>query len=178
MVTRKKNVPDPDASTLAMAGEFSFGIVVAEWNRDITASLLEGARNALIRAGVKPEQIIVKWVPGSFELTAGARYMAEYTGVDAVICLGCVIQGETPHFTYICQGITYGITELNLLFDLPFIFGVLTTLNTEQARERAGGKLGNKGEEAAITALRMAQLHRELEEQLPDTEELNEEELL
>lgn len=157
-----------------MAGDFSFGIVVAEWNRDITASLLEGAHNALTRAGVNPEQIIVKWVPGSFELTAGILSGRIY-GSGCRDMPGMRDPGRNPHFTYICQGISYGITELNLLFDLPIVFGVLTTLNLEQARERAGGKLGNKGEEAAITALRMAQLHRELEEQLPDTEEPDEE---
>ncbi len=175
MVTRKKNLQPLDPSSLVAAADLSFGIVVAEWNKEITGALLDGAQNALVRAGVKAGNIHTRWVPGSFELTAGARYLAEYTQVDAVICLGCVIQGETPHFTYICQGISYGITELNLIFDIPFIFGVLTTLNIEQARERAGGKLGNKGEEAAITAIRMAQMRIEMEDQVP---EIDEEELL
>jgi 6,7-dimethyl-8-ribityllumazine synthase len=102
-------------------------------------------------------------VPGSFELTLGAQFLAEYDDLDAVLCLGCVIQGETPHFTYICQGVTQGITQLNMEYNLPFIFGVLTTLNQQQAIDRAGGKLGNKGDEAAITAIKMAALQRDTE---------------
>ena len=102
-------------------------------------------------------------MPGSFELTLGAQFLAEYDDLDAVICLGCVIQGETPHFTYICQGVTQGITQLNLEYNIPFIFGVLTTLNKQQALERAGGKYGNKGDEAAITAIKMADLQHGME---------------
>jgi 6,7-dimethyl-8-ribityllumazine synthase len=102
-------------------------------------------------------------VPGSFELTLGAQFLAEYDDLDAIICLGCVIQGETPHFTYICQGVTQGITQLNLEYNLPFIFGVLTTNTRQQAIDRAGGKLGNKGDEAAVTAIKMAALQRETE---------------
>jgi 6,7-dimethyl-8-ribityllumazine synthase len=93
---------------------------------------------------------------GSFELTLGAQFLAEYDDLDAVICLGCVIQGETPHFTYICQGVTQGITQLNLEYNIPFIFGVLTTNTQQQAIDRAGGKHGNKGDEAAVTAIKMA----------------------
>jgi 6,7-dimethyl-8-ribityllumazine synthase len=105
----------------------------------------------------------VKHVPGSFELTLGAQFLAEYDDLDAIICLGCVIQGETPHFTYICQGVTQGITQLNLEYNLPFIFGVLTTNSQQQAIDRAGGKHGNKGDEAAITAIKMAALQHETE---------------
>jgi len=101
-------------------------------------------------------------VPGSFELTIGAQLLAESYDVDAIICLGCVIQGETPHFTYICQSVTYGITKLNLDYGIPFIFGVLTTLNHDQALERSGGKHGNKGDEAAVTAIKMVALDREM----------------
>ncbi|MBL7870844.1 MAG: 6,7-dimethyl-8-ribityllumazine synthase [Cyclobacteriaceae bacterium] len=132
-----------------------FAIVVAEWNEDITESLYQGAFDALIEMGVKKSNIIRKNVPGAFELTLGALWMAEKKEMDAVICLGCVIQGDTPHFDYICQGVTYGITKVNLKTQKPVIFGVLTTLNKKQALERAGGKLGNKGEEAAITAVKM-----------------------
>lgn len=132
-----------------------FAIVVAEWNDDITEPLYEGAYNALRKLGVKKSGIIRKNVPGTFELTLGALWMAEQKNIDAVICIGCVIQGDTPHFDYICQSVSYGITEVNIKTRKPVIFGVLTTLNKKQALERAGGKLGNKGEEAAVTAVKM-----------------------
>ncbi|MBN8653118.1 MAG: 6,7-dimethyl-8-ribityllumazine synthase [Cytophagales bacterium] len=132
-----------------------FAIVVAEWNDDITEPLFEGAYNALRKLGVKKTGIIRKNVPGTFELTLGALWMAEQKNIDAVICIGCVIQGDTPHFDYICQSVAYGITEVNIKTRKPVIFGVLTTLNKKQALERAGGKLGNKGEEAAATAVKM-----------------------
>ena len=132
-----------------------FAIVVAEWNEEITGALYEGAVDGLVANGIKKENIIRKDVPGTFELTLGAQWMADKKDIDAVICLGCVIQGETPHFDYICQAVAYGITEVNLKSKKPIIFGVLTTLNQKQALERAGGKYGNKGEEAALTALKM-----------------------
>ena len=135
-----------------------FGIVVADWNSEVTYSLLDGAVKTLNRHGVTSDDIIVRHVPGTFELTLGAQWMAEYEDLDGVICLGCVIQGETPHFTYICQGVTQGITQLNLDYNIPFIFGVLTTLDLRQALDRAGGKHGNKGDEAAVTAIKMAAL--------------------
>jgi 6,7-dimethyl-8-ribityllumazine synthase len=135
-----------------------FAIVVAEWNEEVTEPLFEGAREALISLGVKKENIIRKNVPGSFELTLGAQKMASQKDIAAVICLGCVIQGETPHFDYICQAVAYGITEVNLKYNKPVAFGVLTTLNKKQALERAGGKYGNKGEEAALTVVKMLQL--------------------
>jgi 6,7-dimethyl-8-ribityllumazine synthase len=130
-------------------------LVVAEWNEDITEALYEGAVQSLVSSGIKRSNIIRKTVPGSFELSLGGLWMAERKDIHAVICLGCVIQGDTPHFDYICQAVAYGITEAGLKTKKPVIFGVLTTLNKQQALERAGGKLGNKGEEAAITALRM-----------------------
>ena len=133
------------------------------WNSEITLALLDGAVNTLKKHGASDNNIVVKHVPGSFELTLGGQFLAEYDDLDAIICLGCVIQGETPHFTYICQSVSYGITKLNLEYNIPFIFGVLTTLNIEQARDRAGGKLGNKGDEAAVTAIKMAALQREIE---------------
>ena len=132
-----------------------FAIVVAEWNEEITEALYEGAVEGLTANGIKNTNIIRKNVPGTFELTLGAQWMADKKDIDAVICLGCVIQGETPHFDYICQAVAYGITEVNLKSKKPIIFGVLTTLNQKQALERAGGKYGNKGEEAALTALKM-----------------------
>ncbi|MBK9389223.1 MAG: 6,7-dimethyl-8-ribityllumazine synthase [Bacteroidetes bacterium] len=145
------------------AGEMRFGIVVSDWNNEITWSLLDGAIATLKKHGATSDNIVVSHVPGSFELTLGAQFLAEYDDLDAVICLGCVIQGETPHFTYICQGVTQGITQLNLEYNIPFIFGVLTTLDMEQAKARSGGKHGNKGYEAAVTAIRMAALQREME---------------
>lgn len=132
-----------------------FAIVVAEWNEDITEALFEGARNSLLAHGVKKQNIIRKNVPGSFELTLGGLWMAEKKDIAAVLCLGCVIQGDTPHFDYICQAVANGITEVNIKTKKPVVFGVLTTLNKQQALERAGGKLGDKGEEAALTAIQM-----------------------
>jgi 6,7-dimethyl-8-ribityllumazine synthase len=132
-----------------------FGIVVAEWNDEITEPLFEGAYNALLELGAKKDNIIRNNVPGSFELPLGAQRMADKKEIDAVICLGCVIQGDTPHFDYICQAVAYGIMKVNLKANKPVAFGVLTTLNKKQALERAGGKFGNKGEEAAITVVKM-----------------------
>jgi len=130
-------------------------IVVASWNEEITEALYDGAVHALIASGIKKDNVVRKNVPGTFELSLGALWMAEEKNIHAVICLGCVIQGETPHFDYICQAVSYGITEVGLKTKKPVIFGVLTTLDKEQALERSGGKFGNKGEEAAITALEM-----------------------
>jgi 6,7-dimethyl-8-ribityllumazine synthase len=157
------NLSDYDPEIVPDAREMRFGVVVSDWNSEVTRSLLTGTISTLKKHGATDKNIVVRHVPGSFELTLGAQFLAEYDDLDAVICLGCVIQGETPHFTYICQGVTQGITTLNLEYNIPFIFGVLTTLNQQQALERAGGKLGNKGDEAAITAIKMAALQREME---------------
>ncbi len=135
-----------------------FAIVVAEWNEDVTEPLFEGAYHALIEMGVKKSNIIRKNVPGSFELPLAAQWEAEKKDIAAVICLGCVIQGDTPHFDYVCQGVSYGIMKVNLKTNKPVAFGVLTTLTKKQAMERAGGKLGNKGEEAALTVVRMLEI--------------------
>jgi 6,7-dimethyl-8-ribityllumazine synthase len=136
-------------------GKKRFAIVVAEWNEEITESLFNAAYECLVLNGVPKGNIIRKNVPGTFELSLGGLWMAEEKNIDAVICLGCVIQGETPHFDYICQAVAYGITEAGLKSKKPVIFGVLTTLNKKQALDRAGGKYGNKGEEAALTAISM-----------------------
>ncbi|MBK7627536.1 MAG: 6,7-dimethyl-8-ribityllumazine synthase [Bacteroidales bacterium] len=145
------------------AKKMRFGVVVSDWNREITWALLDGTISTLKKHGATDNNIVIKHVPGSFELTLGAQFLAEYDDLDAVICLGCVIQGETPHFNYICQGVTQGITQLNMEYNLPFIFGVLTTNDQQQAADRAGGKHGNKGDEAAVTAIKMAALQREME---------------
>lgn len=164
MTTKNKNLSDYDPKQIPSAKKMIFGIVVSDWNPDVTHALLDGAYKTLVEHGAKEDNILVKHVPGTFELTLGAQFMAEYGDLDAVICLGCVIQGETPHFDFICQGVTHGITELNMNYNIPFIFGVLTTNSMEQATARAGGKHGNKGVEAAITAIKMAALQKEMEE--------------
>jgi 6,7-dimethyl-8-ribityllumazine synthase len=157
------NLSDYIPELVPDATDMKFGIVVSDWNMDVTWALLEGALTTLKKHGAKTKNIVVRHVPGSFELTLGAQFLAEYDDLDAVICLGCVIQGETPHFNYICQGVTQGITQLNLEYNLPFIFGVLTTTTQQQAVDRSGGIHGNKGDEAAVTAIKMAALQREIE---------------
>lgn len=161
MATNLKNLSEYDKSVKYDISEFSFGIVVSEWNQQITNSLFEGAKKVLLENGAKEENIIKIDVPGTFELTYGAKLLADNYQLDAVIVLGCVIQGETRHFDFICEGVTQGITNLNLSFDIPFIFGVLTTENQQQAIDRSGGKHGNKGDEAAITAIKMVCLRKE-----------------
>lgn len=161
MATQYKNLSTYDEKSVPSAKGMKFGIVVSEWNDKITYALRDGAVATLIKHGAAESDIAVASVPGSFELTLGAQLMGQ-TNVDAVICLGCVIQGETPHFDYICQGVAYGITELNIKLNIPVIFGVLTTGNMQQAEDRAGGKHGNKGDEAAITAIKMVQLKKDL----------------
>jgi 6,7-dimethyl-8-ribityllumazine synthase len=157
-----KNLSEYDSTSVPSASEMKFGIVVAEWNYEITGALAQGAIDTLTKHGARDENIIVKHVPGTFELTLGAQYLAEFSNVDAIIVLGCVIQGETRHFDFICAGVTQGITSLNIKYNKPFIFGVLTTGNQQQALDRAGGKLGNKGDEAAVTAIKMLALRNDL----------------
>lgn len=157
------DLSDYNIAAVPDAAKMRFGIVVSDWNSEVTISLLEAAVNTLKKHGATDKNILIRHVPGSFELTIGAQFLAEYEDLDAIICLGCIIQGETPHFAYICQGVTQGITQLNLEYNIPFIFGVLTTLNISQALDRAGGKHGNKGDEAAVTAIKMAALQREME---------------
>jgi 6,7-dimethyl-8-ribityllumazine synthase len=161
MATDLKNLSSYDPDNIADASSMRFAIVVAEWNVEITGALLEGCLNTLRKHGAKDENIKIAWVPGSFELSYGARLFAEQNKFEAVICLGCVIQGETRHFDFICQGVTAGITDLNIQYQTPVIFGVLTTDNLQQAKDRAGGKHGNKGDEAAVTAIKMADLRAE-----------------
>jgi 6,7-dimethyl-8-ribityllumazine synthase len=132
-----------------------FAIVVSEWNTDVTHALYTGAFETLLKYGATENNVIRIQVPGSFELSLGAQKMAEKQDIDAVICLGCVIQGETRHFDFICQAVADGITNVSLKYNKPVIFGVLTPNTQEQAMDRAGGKHGNKGDEAAITAIKM-----------------------
>ncbi len=150
------------------AAGMKFGIVVSEWNEEVTGSLLEGAVRTLLISGCEEQNIIVKHVPGTFELSLGAQFFAEYTDVDAVIVLGCVIQGETRHFDFVCQGVTQGVTQLMNTWNMPIAFGVLTTENLQQALDRAGGKHGNKGDEAAATAIKMVALQLDMEKNSTD----------
>ncbi len=147
-----------DINSVPSAENMRFGIVASEWNFKITGELARGAVKTLKKHGALDENVLVKYVPGSFELPLGGQYFAEMENVDAVILLGCVIQGETRHFDFICDGVTKGTVDLNLKYNKPFIFGVLTTENEQQALDRAGGIHGNKGDEAAVTAIKMVHL--------------------
>ena len=142
MATELHHLSDYDAQSVPDASNMCFGIVVAEWNPEITGAI--------------PENIHIKTVPGSFELIYGAQMMTKNDGFDAVIILGSVIRGETPHFDYICEGVTYGIAHLNASQNIPVIYGLLTTDDLQQAKDRSGGRLGNKGDECAIDAIKMA----------------------
>jgi 6,7-dimethyl-8-ribityllumazine synthase len=138
----------------------TIGIVVAQWHNDITGALLKGALAALKKSGIPSSSVIIKNVPGSFELPLGAQFLRQRDKADAVICLGCIIQGETPHFEFISQAVAQGIMDLNLKYNIPVIFGVLTTNTVKQAKQRSGGKHGNKGADAAIAALEMLELKK------------------
>ena len=162
MATTLHNLSDYDPSAVPSAAGMRFGIVVSEWNHNITGTLLQGAHDTLLKQGVKEEDIIVRSVPGSFELIFGASQMAKSGKVDAVIAIGCVIRGDTPHFDYICQGTTQGLAELNVQGDIPVIYGLLTCNNLQQAQDRAGGILGNKGDECAIDAIKMVDYRRRM----------------
>ncbi len=155
MATELYHVEDLEGDKRLDASNMCFGIVVAEWNNTITDALLKGAVSTLERHGALPENIHVKSVPGSFELIYGAHQMT-LKDFDAVIILGCVIRGETPHFDYICQGVTEGIARLNATSNIPVVYGLLTTNDQQQALDRAGGRLGNKGDECAVVAIKMA----------------------
>ena len=161
MATANKNLSDYDKTTIPDAKDFRFGIVVSEWNDKITEGLFSGAEKALLDCDALPNNI-VRWnVPGSFELIYGAKRMIETQKVDVVIVIGCVIQGETKHFDFVCEGVTQGIKDLNIQTDVPVIFCVLTDNTEQQSIDRSGGIHGNKGTEAAIAALKMAYLRQQ-----------------
>lgn len=149
-------------NVLAADSDFRFVIVTAEWNSSITYALRDGAKETLLSAGVSEENIRMLSVPGTVELTYAAARAIEALKPSAVIVIGCVIRGDTPHFDYVCQSVTQGITTLNAKGNVPVIFSVLTVENEEQAIMRAGGELGNKGSEGAATAISMAHLARTL----------------
>lgn len=162
MATIHKNLSDYDKQTIPNAKDFRFGIVVSEWNPTITENLFQGAFDTLKEHGAINDNI-VRWnVPGSFELVYGCKRMTTcYDMLDAIIAIGVVIQGETKHFDFVCEGVTQGIKDLNIQGDIPVLFCVLTDNNLQQSIDRSGGKHGNKGTEAAIAAIKMAQLRKE-----------------
>ncbi|MEL6970642.1 MAG: 6,7-dimethyl-8-ribityllumazine synthase [Bacteroidota bacterium] len=164
MASALKNLSQYDENNMPDAKDLIFGIVVADWNEKITHALYEGCYETLLKHGVQADNIHTIQVPGSFELTVGARMLAGRHNCDAVICLGCVIKGETSHNEYINQAVAQGLTNLSLTSGRPFVFGLLTPNDEQQALDRAGGKHGNKGVEAAVTGLRMAALRQELKQ--------------
>ena len=162
MATVKKNLSQYDLNLLPSANGMNIGIVVAEWNPQITQGLLKGAIETLEKCGCK--EIEIYNVPGSFELSLAAQFLLEYSEIDAVICLGSVVQGETKHFDFVCEGTALGIKDVSLKYNKPVIFGVLTDNTIQQAIDRSGGKHGNKGIEAAITAIKMVALQKTISE--------------
>ncbi len=160
MASEKQNLSAlANSSELASAEEMKIGVVVAEWNKEITGALLQGAVDTLERSGCK--QVAVRWVPGAFELPLGAQVMLNSDEeLDGVIVLGCVIRGGTPHFDYVCAGATQGVIDVQLKYNKPVGFGLLTVDDMEQALDRAGGKHGNKGDEAAATVIQMVAMQR------------------
>ena len=158
MTDKKTNLSDYDPKAVPDASKYSIGVIAAEWNLAVTDAMLQGAVDTLRENGVKEENLIVKRVPGTYELPYAAECMlANNSTLDAVICIGCVIQGETRHFEFICQAVSQGLVNVSLKQGRPVIFSVLTTNNMEQALDRAGGKHGNKGVEGAVTAIKMCQ---------------------
>jgi 6,7-dimethyl-8-ribityllumazine synthase len=161
MATINKNLSEYDKNTVPNAKDFRFGIVVSEWNDTITEGLYKGAVEAFTENQV-PSEHIIRWnVPGSFELIYGAKKMLQTQNVDAIIVIGCVIQGQTKHFDFVCEGVTQGIKDLNVQTDIPVIFCVLTDNTMQQSIDRSGGIHGNKGTEAAIAAIKMAYIRQQ-----------------
>jgi len=158
MATENKNLSVYDKNKIPNAKELRFGIVVSEWNDEITEALYKGAEEALLDCGALSENVIRWNVPGSFELTFGCKKMIQTEKVDAIVAIGSVIRGETSHFDFVCSATAQGVKDLNVTYDVPVIFCVLTDDNIEQSRARSGGKHGNKGTEAAIAAIQMAVL--------------------
>jgi 6,7-dimethyl-8-ribityllumazine synthase len=160
MATENKNLSQYDKNTIPNTKGLRFGIVVSEWNDNITSGLLKGALEGFADNDVADENIVTWHVPGSFELVYGSKKMIETQNVDAVIAIGSVIQGETKHFDFVCEAVSQGIKDLNVQTDVPVVFCVLTDNTMQQAIDRSGGKHGNKGTEAAIVAIRMAHLKK------------------
>lgn len=164
MATVDNNLSEYNKDRIPNGADFRIGIVVSEWNDDITFNLLKGARQALEENGVKPENIIVKYVPGTFELPLACQFLLEADEeIDGVIAIGCVIQGETKHFDFVCQGATQGIMATQMEYNTPISFCVLTDNNRQQSIDRSGGKHGNKGIECAVACLKMIGFQEELD---------------
>ncbi len=159
---KKTNLSDYDPQAVPDGKEFKIGVIAAEWNPQVTDALMKGAVDTLLEHGVTEENLMVRRVPGTFELSSAADMMLHYNNLDAVICIGCVVQGETRHFEFICQAVSQGITNVAIKRERPVIFSVLTTNTMEQALDRAGGKHGNKGVEGAVTALKMVAYRKSL----------------
>lgn len=162
MATEGKNLSYYDKDSIPNGKDMTIGLVVSEWNEKITGGLLSGAKQALIDNGVLEENILIHWVPGSFELALGAQYLFEEKMVDGVVCLGSVVQGETKHFDFVCHGATQGIMNVGLKYNKPAIFGLLTDNTMQQAIDRSGGKHGNKGIECAIACMKMVALKKSI----------------
>lgn len=160
MASSEKNLSTFEGSDIPNGAGMRIAIVVSEWNAGITGALFDGAIKTLVDNHVKKDDIIISKVPGSYELTLAAQFLCEDKSIEAVIALGCVIKGETRHFDFICDAVAHGITNVSLKYNKPVIFGVLTTDDLQQAKERSGGSHGNKGDEAAVTALKMIALKR------------------
>lgn len=164
MATAAVNLSDYNLDELPDTSGMTFGVVVAEWNGKITEALYQGAFETFKATGTPESQITRINVPGSFELVFGAKLLCEKDLFDAIIVIGCVVQGETRHFDFVCQGVTQGVQDLNLRYNSPVIFCVLTDNTMEQSEARAGGKHGNKGVECAISAIKMSALRRVLQQ--------------
>lgn len=164
MSSAQKNLSEVEGNQIPNGKGMRIGIVLSEWNSEITGSLFDGAIKTLVKNGVSKDDVIITTVPGSFELTLGSQFLCEDKTIDAVIALGCVIQGETRHFDFICDAVAHGITNVSLKYNKPVIFGVLTPNDMQQAKDRSGGKHGNKGDEAAVTALKMVALKKGIEQ--------------
>ncbi|MBK9731917.1 MAG: 6,7-dimethyl-8-ribityllumazine synthase [Chitinophagaceae bacterium] len=162
MSSRLKSLSDYHLDEMPDLSNAKVGVIVSEWNQEVTNALYNGCRKTLVELSLKKKNLLKIDVPGSYELPVAAKLLIESKKLDAIICLGCVIQGETRHFDFICDAVAHGIMELNLRYTTPVIFGVLTTFDLQQAQERAGGKHGNKGIEAAVAAVKMMALKRKL----------------
>lgn len=160
MATEGRNLSEYNKEVIPSGADFKIGIVVSEWNDSITLNLLEGAKNALLENGVKEQNIIVRFVPGAYELPLGSQFMCENETIDGVIAIGAVIQGETKHFDFVCEAATLGIKDVNLKFNTPISFCLLTDNTMQQSIDRSGGKHGNKGIECAIACLKMIALKK------------------
>lgn len=163
MATIHRNLSEYNKEEIPNGADFKVGIVVSEWNDSITLNLLKGAKDTLLENGVPEANILIRFVPGAFELPLGAQLMLDNTDVDGVIAIGVVIQGETKHFDFVCQGATQGLMHLNLEYNSPVSFCLLTDNNMQQSIDRSGGKHGNKGVECAIACLKMIELKKSFE---------------